>query len=134
MGRPTRPSTVRVYQVPPLRLRSQHSNNDTHYKTLNKIKTSTSREKARKRGSGKRCKAGKARRGKSIIVGAWYQRPGCYPISRSPLEILGNELFFTYGALPQTPVHSFLYKKERNQEKVSPAKSSGRFFDKPPGS
>jgi hypothetical protein len=24
------------------------------------------------------------------------------------------------GALPHTPVHSFLYKKERNQEKVSP--------------
>jgi hypothetical protein len=28
--------------------------------------------------------------------------------------------YLNNGALPQTPVHSFLYKKERNQEKVSP--------------
>jgi len=27
---------------------------------------------------------------------------------------------FTNGTLPQTPVHSFLYKREQNQEKVFP--------------
>jgi len=41
---------------------------------------------------------------------------------------------FEVGLCPYTPVHSFLYKKERNQEKVSPMKSSGRLFVTPLGS